>query len=243
MVQISAVILEDAWEKSILQPPLLRALTLLQMADPSAPCEDLAQLSVGERDRRLLALRERLIGARFDSTATCPRCAERSEVSFNCEDLRPPRSDAEPSEVEVRLGGWSAWARFPNTADLIAVTSRADADGSMLLRRCILRLERDGVETPPDLIPDEVASAVQAALSEADLMGDLQIALTCAACSHQYSVAFDISGYLWQEVDGRARKLLNDVHVLAGNYGWSEGEILSLSDVRREHYLALVNGQ
>jgi hypothetical protein len=244
MSQISALILEAAWEKCLRQSPLLRALTLLQMADPGASCEELAQLGVGERDRRLLALRERLIGARFDSAATCPSCAERSEVSFDCDALRRGAADAGPAEVQARHDGWTAVARIPNTADLLAIARSDAADQRMLLlRRCIRRLDRDGVEVASEFIPEELADAVQAALAEADPMGDLQIALTCPACALPYCVAFDISGYLWHEVDERTRKLLRDVHVLASSYGWSEGEILALSDVRRERYLELVAGQ
>ena len=49
--------------------------------------------------------------------------------------------------------------------------------------------------------------------------------------------AFDVPAYLWEELDVRARRLLDEVHALARSYGWAEREILALSEVRRNAYL------
>jgi hypothetical protein len=51
---------------------------------------------------------------------------------------------------------------------------------------------------------------------------------------------FDAGSLLWEEIDARARALLAEVHQLAAAYGWSEGQILALSDRRRAVYLDLV---
>ena len=48
--------------------------------------------------------------------------------------------------------------------------------------------------------------------------------------------------FLWDEVDVRARRLLDEVHALAGAYGWSEQRILALSEARRRAYLDRVLG-
>ena len=43
--------------------------------------------------------------------------------------------------------------------------------------------------------------------------------------------------YLWDEIDARARRLLDEVHALARTYCWSEEQILALSETRRRAYL------
>jgi hypothetical protein len=51
---------------------------------------------------------------------------------------------------------------------------------------------------------------------------------------------FDAGEFLLAELSTRARTLLYEVHLLARNYGWSEHDILALSDRRRASYVELV---
>jgi hypothetical protein len=50
----------------------------------------------------------------------------------------------------------------------------------------------------------------------------------------------DLPAFLWTEIEAQVRRLLLDIHTLAVAYGWSEREILSLSDARRRLYLEMV---
>ena len=81
------------------------------------------------------------------------------------------------------------------------------------------------------------ASRVAAALETADPCIDFALDLRCPACGHAWTTSFDITGYLWEEIDARARRLLDEVHVLARAYGWPEREILGLTEARRAAYL------
>jgi hypothetical protein len=47
--------------------------------------------------------------------------------------------------------------------------------------------------------------------------------------------------FFWSELQATARRILLQVHTLASAYGWSEREILGLSDTRRSLYLQMVN--
>ncbi len=51
---------------------------------------------------------------------------------------------------------------------------------------------------------------------------------------------FDIASYLWNGIEQRARRLLDDIHALAQAYGWSETDILALDETRRATYVARV---
>src|SRR5215472_12050394 len=59
---VSSVRLLEAWERASTQPPALRAITLLSVAYDEESADRLATLSMGQRDARLLRLREQTFG-------------------------------------------------------------------------------------------------------------------------------------------------------------------------------------
>ena len=91
-----------------------------------------------------------------------------------------------------------------------------------------------------DALPDDVASAIAAAMAEADPQAKIDLALDCPACGHAWTNLLDIAGFLWREVDAWARRTLLDIHTLARAYGWSEAQILALTTGRRDLYLAML---
>jgi hypothetical protein len=82
--------------------------------------------------------------------------------------------------------------------------------------------------------------AVVDQMGKADPHGDLQIDISCPLCHQENQLSFDIASFLWIEVEALARRLLEEVHILASAYCWSEGEILAMSSMRRQIYLNLV---
>src|SRR5512132_3467594 len=76
------------WECGLGQSLVQRALWLLSAACPDMSLDALAQLSIGQRDARLLELREWLFGSSLVSVAVCPRCREQLELAFDMSDVR-----------------------------------------------------------------------------------------------------------------------------------------------------------
>ena len=64
--------------------------------------------------------------------------------------------------------------------------------------------------------------------------------LSCPDCSHHWLASFDSAGFLLQEVAGYVERVLDEVHLLASAYCWSEATILSMESSRRKGYLARV---
>src|SRR5260221_8691169 len=84
----------QVWEMAQHQCPLDRALTVLAVACPELTSDELSGLSIGERDARLLTLREWTLGAQLPSRASCAACGEQIEMTLNVEDIRAqPGSD------------------------------------------------------------------------------------------------------------------------------------------------------
>src|SRR5437016_6331682 len=105
MHALSALELLETWERGCGQPPLQRALTLLAAACAETPLDVLEHLSLGQRDARLLTLREWTFGPQLLSLATCHRCQERLELTLNLADLRIMPA-AEPGETfALNVGG------------------------------------------------------------------------------------------------------------------------------------------
>ena len=89
-------------------------------------------------------------------------------------------------------------------------------------------------------LSDDVLDALSADLSRMDPQADVWVSLDCAECGHEWSSPFDVTEYLWAELDAYTRRLLRDVHALAAAYGWSEDQVLAVGPMRRQCYLELV---
>lgn len=230
---LSAGQLLDAWEAGCASPLWARPVALLGAVDVGG--EDLAALPIGERDRRLGALRRSVFGTTMEATVACPACGEQAELSFSLDELLPAPSDA-PLET-VSHGGYQVQVRPPTTADLAAL---AGAGVAGLLARCLLSAtDGDGEVVDPAALPEEVVDAVSAALADADPAADLLLALDCPACSHWWSAPLDLAAFVWQEVEAWAERTLMEVDALARAYGWPEPAVLALSPWRRQRYLEL----
>jgi hypothetical protein len=92
--------------------------------------------------------------------------------------------------------------------------------------------------TKPELLA--LIPEVEAAFDAADPLADMAFDVHCAACGHAWSAELDVASFVWDEIDARARHLLDEVHLLASAYGWSESDILTLPESRRAAYLERV---
>ena len=237
MLALSATNLLTAWEQGIAQHPLQRAVALLALAWPERTTDEWSKVSIGERDRGLLRLREELFGSRFEAIASCPECGERLELTFSTQDLLAQRTSSEP--LKLTSGGYEVDYRVPTTDDLLAVAGDPGQARELLMERCV-EARNDGVAISASALPDEVVRLLGQKMADADPQAEVQILLNCPACSHRWPTVFDILSYLWGEVEDWAQRLLQDMHALASAYGWSERDILSMSATRRRLYLELV---
>ena len=133
----------------------------------------------------------------------------------------------EPTFVEPVVVG-DIEARLPRGEDITAVMHlhEPDAIRRALLERCT------GAPVPPDLMDQ-----IEDALAAADPRADVQLALTCPACGHEWLLRFDAAAFFWSELSAAAERVLGEVDTLARAYGWSEREILSMSARRRALYV------
>ena len=239
------------WEVGLTQTPLERCLHLLRVSTDAPDFNHPARLSIGERDARLLQLREWLFGTRLLNKALCPSCAETAEWEDDTRRLmlQPPEPDNTPipplaREFLLEEAGVSVRFRLPNSLNLHRALTNPiyRANPNQLLADCILRWESPTAGLPVDKWPDTLVDALNRRMADEDPQADIQMAVGCPACGHGWSVRFDIMEYLWAEIDNWARHLLQDVAVLARAFGWAEADILSMTPQRRQLYIDLIHG-
>jgi hypothetical protein len=232
----------QVWERGGEPSAAARGLLLLGCScDDEAPVDALAAMPLGRRDARLLELRERLFGAAIDAVATCPQCAATVEATFRCDDLRLPDADAAASTLEHAAHGIRVQFRLPDSRDLLALESCGDAGAAraLLLERCVLAAQHGGESLEPRGLPHELQAQIAQAMAQADPQADLQLALRCPDCGHEWQPLFDVARFLWQELHAWALHMLREVDTLAQTYHWAEADILALSPRRRQAYLEL----
>jgi hypothetical protein len=218
----------DLWERGSGLHPLDRALLALAASQPSEPYAALADWPLGKRNAALARLRQQCFGSALTGWVACPQCGERLEFSLDAGMLLQKRSETtEPLTVDGRR------IRALTSRDLASVVEEIDesAAARKLLRLCCAE-EREFTEEELEVLDD--------LLAEADPLAETLLEFNCDACSHRWQEPLDIAAWLWAEIEARARRLLYDVHTLAAAYGWTEREILSLSEPRRALYLELV---
>lgn len=241
MRALSAAEFLDAWEEGASQSPAQRALTLLALACRETSIDELGQLSVGQRDAQLLALRELTFGAHLATITNCPACAEQLEFQINGREIGPIATAAR-LPLELVHGEYAVEFRGPTSLDLASLDPGVGLERNRrnLLQRCVIAARRGDREIGSAELPAEVETAIAERLAEADPHADMQLALACPKCRHAWQTPLDIVSYLWAEIDAWARRLLGEVHVLASVYGWPEGDILGLTPWRRRAYLELI---
>jgi hypothetical protein len=228
----------DAWDAgSSLHPvhrcgPLLCAITGLE---PTV----LAELGIGDRDRMLLQVRERLFGSNLRALADCPSCGLVFELELATTALLG--AERGPEVVEVDVDCHHLRCRVPRITDVAeaGAAGSTSAARAVLVSRAVLSAERDGTAVAVADLPDDVVQTAAAAIAVAEPLANVELPISCDACGASWHRPLDIDGYLWRELDSWAERLMGDVHVLATAYGWSEPQVLALSPRRRRRYLEL----
>ncbi len=221
----------ELWERGRDCHRVDRGLLLLGAALPDAPYGELADLPVGARDAALLALRRTLCGPHLEAFVACPRCNERLEITVDSSVLEL----AGPTTSSCQAGGHRF--RLPTSRDLAVAVGERDPDRAArrLATICHVPTDDEGaLEWSDALFAD-----VEAGMALADPQADVQFAMGCDACGHNWSASFDIVQFLWEEIEARAVRLVQDVSLLARAFGWTETDVLALRPARRRTYITM----
>lgn len=241
MRALSAGEVIQIWEQGRDRHPVDRALLLLAVGQPNLAPETLASLTMGQRNHRLLEMRQATIGDALDGLATCPQCRETLEFSTRVSDLLLPEPDQPAFTLQAE--DYQIRYRPPDSRDLVAILGSPDHEAARdrLLQRCVQQVTQGDQEIPLAMLPAALLVTLGEDMLNQDQQAEMRFAFVCPACSHQWSALFDIVSFLWAELAARAQRLLLEVHQLARAYGWPEADILSMSSQRRHAYLEMIH--
>lgn len=236
----------SAWEAGSSLPPELRSLPLLAAAQPHLPVDSLRELSLGAFNARVLALRTRLFGDRLEAIVVCPACSETMELTLPADRILDEAPTPSTQEVAVEIDGYRLRLRRLTPVDLVAQGSCSSVEEIRLklLDCCLLEArhtDRLGPLAAEDL-PEAVQRVAGTALAEADPNAAPGVEVECGVCGHEWTAPIDVGVFLWHDLQRWSLRLLDEVHVLARAYGWTEPDVLALPPGRRSHYLGLNYG-
>jgi hypothetical protein len=253
MQPLSAFDVVRVWELGEGKPSWYQALLMLAPAWPEASQHELASLSLGHRNALLFLLRKRLFGPKLQAGVKCPACAEVLEFELLVDQLCDTQTERFSEEVHhFTLDTVAIRFRLPNTWDIAALCGSLGGDfpPEVLAQRCVedVRLiEENLTETDGE---DDLRTSLDAAtlqqlmeqIQERDPQFETRLGLDCNACQHSWSASFNMGAFLWVELSAHAKRLTEETHVLAKNYGWPERDILMMTPTRRNQYLELAVG-
>ncbi|MFE7836515.1 hypothetical protein ACFU53_10800 [Streptomyces sp. NPDC057474] len=238
------------WDECRDASPDGRALALAAAVDGGTGFAGLADRPVGRVTALLLRLRTALSGPEMSATVTCPDCGQAVEFQTATGPLLALEDKVVDSPQPLLHGGYEVTWRCPSYGDLLAVAEQSGAEdpdrgAALLLDRCVQRVRHEEGTAPVAAadLPVAVCEALSDAMSAADPLADVLVDLRCPDCGVQFTACFDAAAFVWAEVESRARHLLLDVDALARSYGWSERDVLALSEPRRAAYLRIVTGE
>ena len=232
------------WEQGLGRSQSERAILLLENELEMSEDSEFLDMPLGTRDDRLIRLRAQLFGSGVHSVTRCPACQESIELNFSLWDIRGIESSASERSLTLHMDEWTVHFHSPTTRDILKLMNveSSQVAKQRLLASCIEKVMKNNFPVAIDRLPQEVVDRIQLRMEENDPYADRQIQVKCPACQHEDDLVFDITTFLWKELEGVALRLLRKVHLLAMTYGWSEQDILNMSPTRRDMYVELAEG-
>jgi len=224
----------DLWERGYCLHPLDQGLLVLTAALPETPSKSLADWPLGRRNRALAELHCSCFGPRLQGWASCTRCGEKLEFEMDGRTLAREMAGEESLVEPIVVNGHAF--RLPTSRDLAWAIRETDSRlaAIRLLESCRVEAGESSAWSEEDL--EDVGTR----MALADPMAETRLTLNCPECGNEWDETLDLATFLWTEIEARAKRLLSEVNTLASAYGWTEREVLSLSESRRALYLELV---
>jgi hypothetical protein len=223
----------ELWERGSRLHPLDQGLLALRAAHPEVTPTALAGWTLGRRNRALLELHSACFGPGLRAWAACEYCTEKMEFEVDARSLLTTLAqDSQPLQTVVVNGHTF---RLPSSRDLAqAVQAGEPVQGVFrLLQLCHVGEDfGEWSEEEVDMVGEQFARA--------DPMAEPRLELACPECGEAQEQTLDPVDFLWSQVQAVARRVLVEIHTLASAYGWSEREILGMSNLRRSLYLQMV---
>jgi hypothetical protein len=229
---VSAADLIGAWDQGSRAPPHQRLGALLTALEGGEVADD----TLGTRNRRLLTLHRALVGTLIEAHVTCAHCKAQSEFVLPVAAILCAPVPDTRVRVPLRVGRRTLRFRLPRMADIEAARGAATSSdvAHTVLERC--RIGKGS-------IPGDAAARLAPQFEALDPAANIIVNIACSGCARPIAASVDVASFVARDLDRLSDGLFRDVDVIASAYGWSEQAILALPPARRRRYVALVVGR
>lgn len=193
-----------------------------------------AGIVTADRDRILAHLYLAIYGKKVSSTLTCTHCTRPFDIDFSLPDmLRHYALDAPLSNDGLYELEPTVRFRLPTGEDELAIVGvPLQQAEKMLMEKCII-----------SNTPEAYADGVQQRMTALAPVLNVEMEAVCPECGHREQVLFDMQSFLLRKILQERPRLLREVHLIASQYRWSQGEIMALPRKLRKQYAAMIEAE
>jgi hypothetical protein len=190
--------------------------------------EELWSWTLSRRLQGLLAIVTASGVSRLDAVAHCPQalCGEAMELPLPLSSFR--------REEDIETFEWTADditvnVAMPTGVDQLHWLNQPALSAASMAQRL--------VHGDVPALSATALDSLSTTFEEKDPFTALQLNAQCPACGAAVVVDFDLEAELLRRLDRLQARRLQEIHLLARTYHWSETEIMNLPSWRRAHYL------
>lgn len=239
MRTLSSADILQTWEESELLSQAEKSLCLLTRIYPDMNIQELAELTLGERDALLLKLRQKTFGDNIEIYCQCVNCDESLELNLKGSDILIHKPDEFQKRGTFTKGDLVISYHLPTTLDILKgqnVHNEEDA-WQVVVKSCIEEISKNDDLLDANDLSVELLEELSQKMGEEDPQAEVLFNMRCPKCKKETETIFDIGQYLETEIMFLAKQILTEVQTIAKFYGWSEERILAMSPKRRQFYL------
>lgn len=196
--------------------------------------DELWDLAVQTRILLLLGISELSLAPPIEVHLACA-CGETAAIELSAAEIASFAASRRRDELVVEMDGASVRLRLPTGRDQLCWAQLA-ANGDVA-RQVLEALVVEGE------LSDALVIAADQLLSAADPLVEFELCSTCPACGAGLERPVDLERIALTRLRHARRGLLDQVHLLASSYHWTEATIATLPAWRRIEYAALVEAR
>ena len=211
---------------------------LLKTNNTPYQIQDILNWSIKKRLQALIAVYVTGFGDELEIGVCCddPGCAEELELRLplqSCTDL-----DGDEHFVH-QIDGHVLQVHLPTGVDQMSWLELR-GHSSLFSSMAITLVDKVDGEIPDAnfRLSDEQLATLGSELESRDPLTALEIETRCVTCDKTVSAAVDLELNILKLLEKLQNQLIEQVHILASAYHWSERDIMQLGSVRRQKYLS-----
>ncbi len=212
-------------------------LILETLANDEPTLQDVQSLCVADRQAIAIAWQLSKSTAPLWLTIHCHACDNPIDVCIPVAELPFSKAGKHFPFAKITVNKKSIKLRVPNGSDLSAIAQLPEAEAVQCLAQRLIAQPSSAPTTQSIPLNKTTIQKIERAVEQQVPELATDINCECPECDAKNLVHFDP----YQGLVSRIDELLDEVHLIASAYHWTEQEILQLPNARRKDYLKRIS--